>query len=476
MKHTVEKISPSRVKLVADVDKELWTNAQEKAFKKTASKVSVPGFRPGKAPRKLIEERINQQAVWNEAIDEVMTPVFATLLTEEKLQPMYRPNVNVTKLSKDELELVYTIVLIPEVTLGEYKGIKATKVAPKVTEKEVEDDITNLLKNNAELVVTDREAKIGDTTVIDFDGYLADEEGKLKAFEGGQANNYSLELGSNQFIPGFEEQLVGMKDGDKKDIKVTFPTNYVKELAGKEATFKITMHEVKEKKVPELNDETVKDLAIAGVNTVAELKEHETKHLLSHKVQDAENAFYNEVMGEIVKNSTFVIDEAIIENEAHQMEENLKKQIESNGLTFEQYLEITGSKQEDLHATYHANAENNIKNFLVSHEIGIKENLAATDADIDVEIKKMAEQYKMKEEDVKNIISKNLEDFRAQLSERKVRDFVLTNNGSAKEKAEAKEEVKEETKEAAPKKAPAAKKTTAAKKPAAKKTSEKKED
>lgn len=471
MKHTVEKISPSRVKLVADVDKELWTNAQEKAFKKTASKVSVPGFRPGKAPRKLIEERINQQAVWNEAIDEVITPVFASLLTEEKLQPMYRPNVNVTKLSKDELELVYTIVLIPEVTLGEYKGIKATKVAPKVTEKEVEDDIANLLKNNAELVVTDREAKIGDTTVIDFDGYLADEEGKLKAFEGGQANNYSLELGSNQFIPGFEEQLVGMKDGDKKDIKVTFPTNYVKELAGKEATFKITMHEVKEKKVPELTDDAVKDLAIAGVNTVAELKEHETKHLLSHKVQDAENAFYNEVMGQIVKNSTFVIDDAIIENEAHQMEENLKKQIESNGLTFEQYLEITGSKQEDLHATYHVNAENNIKNFLVSHEIGIKENLAATDADIDAEIKKMAEQYKMKEEDVKNIISKNLEDFRSQLSERKVHEFVLANNGSAKE--EAKAEAKEE-KEAAPKKA-AAKKTTA-KKTTAKKSSEAEEE
>ncbi len=471
MKHTVEKISPSRVKLVADVDKELWTNAQEKAFKKTASKVSVPGFRPGKAPRKLIEERINQQAVWNEAIDEVITPVFASLLTEEKLQPMYRPNVNVTKLSKDELELVYTIVLIPEVTLGEYKGIKATKVAPKVTEKEVEDDIANLLKNNAELVVTDREAKIGDTTVIDFDGYLADEEGKLKAFEGGQANNYSLELGSNQFIPGFEEQLVGMKDGDKKDIKVTFPTNYVKELAGKEATFKITMHEVKEKKVPELTDDAVKDLAIAGVNTVAELKEHETKHLLSHKVQDAENAFYNEVMGQIVKNSTFVIDDAIIENEAHQMEENLKKQIESNGLTFEQYLEITGSKQEDLHATYHVNAENNIKNFLVSHEIGIKENLAATDADVDAEIKKMAEQYKMKEEDVKNIISKNLEDFRSQLSERKVHEFVLANNGSAKE--EVKTEAKEE-KEAAPKKA-AAKKTTA-KKTTAKKSSEAEEE
>lgn len=467
MKHTVEKISPSRVKLVADVEKELWANAQEKAFKKTASKVSVPGFRPGKAPRKLVEERINQEAVWNEAIDEVLTPVFATLITEEKLQPMYRPSVNVTKLSKDELELVYTIVLVPEVNLGEYKGLKATKVAPKVTDEEVKDAIDSLLKNNAELVLADRPAKLGDTTLIDFDGYLADENGKLVAFDGGQANNYSLELGSNQFIPGFEEQLVGMKDGDKKEIKVTFPTNYVKELAGKEATFKITMHEIKEKQIPELNDEAVKDLAIKDVTTVDGLKEYEKTTLLNRKVNESENAFYNELIGQIIKNATFVIDEAVIENEAHQMEENLKKQIESNGLTFEQYLEITGTKQEDLHATYHVNAENNIKNFLVMHEIGVKENLAATDADIDAEIKKMAEQYKMKEEEVKSIISKNLEDFRGQLTERKVREFIMNSASKNEGPTELKEEAPAKEEKAPAKKAPA--KKTAAKKAPAKK-------
>ncbi len=467
MKHTVEKISPSRVKLVADVEKELWANAQEKAFKKTASKVSVPGFRPGKAPRKLVEERINQEAVWNEAIDEVLTPVFATLITEEKLQPMYRPSVNVTKLSKDELELVYTIVLVPEVTLGEYKGLKATKVAPKVTDEEVKDAIDSLLKNNAELVLADRPAKLGDTTLIDFDGYLTDENGKLVAFDGGQANNYSLELGSNQFIPGFEEQLVGMKDGDKKEIKVTFPTNYVKELAGKEATFKITMHEIKEKQIPELNDEAVKDLAIKDVTTVDGLKEYEKTTLLNRKVNESENAFYNELISQIIKNATFVIDEAVIENEAHQMEENLKKQIESNGLTFEQYLEITGTKQEDLHATYHVNAENNIKNFLVMHEIGVKENLAATDADIDAEIKKMAEQYKMKEEEVKSIISKNLEDFRGQLTERKVREFIMNSASKKEGPTELKEEAPAKEEKAPAKKAPA--KKTAAKKAPAKK-------
>lgn len=466
MKHTVEKISPSRVKIVADVDKELWANAQEKAFKKTAAKVSVPGFRPGKAPRKLIEERINQEAVWNEAIEEVLTPVFATVISEEKLEPMYRPQVNVTKLSKDQLELAYTIILIPEVTLGEYKGLKAEKAAPKVTDKEVEAAIENLLKDNAELVLAERPAKMGDTTLIDFDGYLTDENGKLKAFDGGQANNYSLELGSNQFIPGFEEQLVGMKDGDKKEIKVTFPENYVKELAGKEATFKINMHEVKEKQIPELTDEAVADLAIKDVKTVAELKDYETKTLLSRKVQDAENAFYGALVAEIVKNATFIIDPAVIESEAHQMLDNLKKQIESNGLTFEQYLEITGAKEEDLHAQYHVNAENNIKNFLALHEIAEKENLLATDEDVDAEIKKMAEQYKMKEEEVKNIVSKNIQDFKSQITDRKVHDFITANANKAEEaKKEAK---KAEEKKPAEAKKPAAKKAPAKKAPAKK--------
>lgn len=459
MKHTVEKISPSRVKIAVSVEKELWDGAQEKAFKKVAAKVSVPGFRPGKAPRKLVEERINQETVWNNAIEEVLTPVFAQVITEEKLEPMYRPQVNVTKLSKDELELVYTIVLIPEVTLGEYKGLKAEKPAPSVTDLEVKNAIESLLKENAELVVTERAAKMGDTTVIDFDGYLENAEGKLEAFEGGQANNYSLELGSNQFIPGFEEQLVGMKDGDKKEIKVTFPENYVKELAGKEATFKINMHEVKEKKIPELNDEAVADLAIKDVNTVDELKEYEKKSILNRKLQDAENAYYNSLIAMIVKNSTFVIDPDIIHNEAHQMEENLKKQVESNGLTFEQYLEITGSKEEDLHQTYHVNAENSIKNFLTVHEIAVKENLAATDEDVDAEIKKMAEQYKMKEEEVRNIIEKNREDFRSQLTDRKVRNFIIASASAPESKAPAKKATtKAEGEKKAPAKKPAAKK------------------
>jgi trigger factor len=383
MKHTVEKLSPSQVKVAVEVDAPIWENAQAKAFDKVSQKVSVPGFRPGKAPKELLKEKVNQEAVFNEAIEQVLSPVYAEVLSEEKINPFFRPEVAITKMSDAELEIVYTITLIPEVTLGAYKGLKATKEAPSVTDAEVQTAIDNLLKGNASLVLVDRAAKLGDTVTLDFDGYTADAKGALTPFDGGKADNYALELGSHQFIPGFEEAVVGLKSGDKKDIKVTFPTNYVKELAGQEATFKILIHEVKEKQVPALTDAAVKELNIKDVDTVAKLQDYEKATLLKDKVQKAEDAYYNAILGQIVGASTFVIDPAIIANEAASMEDNLKKQVEQQGLTFDQYLQVTGGKEEDLKKTYLAEAEKNLKAFLASNKIAEAEKLAVTDADVD---------------------------------------------------------------------------------------------
>lgn len=460
MEHNITKVSDSHLKVAVAVDKDAWKDAQAKAFDKEAEKVTVPGFRKGKAPKALVAERIGQEAIWNTAIDSLLSTVLVGIISEENIQPFYRPDVSVTKLSGDELELVYDIITIPSVTLGAYTGLSAKKEAPSVTDKEVDDAIADMLKGNAELEVVDREAKIGDTTIIDFDGYLADENGKLSQFEGGQANNYSLELGSHSFIPGFEEQLVGMKDGDKKDIKVTFPTNYVKELAGKEATFKIAMHEVKEKKVPELSDETVKDLMIPGVENVDGLRDHERKTILERKVRESENAFYTALIHQIVDSSTFVIDPSIIANEAANMENNLKKQIESQGLTFEQYLEITGAKEDDIKKQYLENAEHNLKEFLVTHEIAIKENLTATDADVDAKIKELADMYHMAEEEVRNIVGKNIDNLKNQIQDEKIANFVKSHNGEGAPKKAAASKAEKKEGEEAPKakKAPAKKK------------------
>ncbi len=445
MKHTVEKVTPSQVKIAVAVDHDMWKGAQEKAFNKVSAKVSVPGFRPGKAPKSLLKERVNPEAVWNEAIENVLTPVYAEVLGEEKLSPAFRPNVSITKLSDEELEVVYQVVLVPEVTLGEYKGLKATREAPSVTDKEVEDAIEKLLKGNAELVLSDKPAKMGDTLNIDFEGFMADENGALKAFDGGKANNYSLELGSHQFIPGFEEELVGTKSEEKKSFKVTFPTNYVKELAGKEATFNVTVHEVKEKIIPELNDDSVKELCIKDVATVDALKEHEKTTILKQKLAQSENKYYNDLLAKIVENSTFVIDPSIIAGEAHQMQENLKKQVEQNGLTFEQYLDITGTKADDLAKTYMTEAEKNIKNFLAVNKIAEAEKIDVTDADVDAEIEKMAAEYKMEAKQVRSILEKNMDDYKNNLRSKKIREWIIENSSKpAAKKATKKEEKKEE--------------------------------
>ncbi len=468
MKHTIEQITPSRVKVTVDLEKEVWVEAQEKAFNKVSAKVSVPGFRPGKAPKNLLKERVNQEAVYNEAIDSVLNPTFAELIKETKVRPFFRPEVAVTKLSDTELQLAYTIITVPSAKLGTYKGLKAERPADVVTDAEVEAAVARRFESNAELVLVEREAKMGDTVTIDFNGFLPDEKGNLKPFDGGKADNYTLVLGSHSFIPGFEEEVAGMKKDETKSFKVTFPTNYVKELAGKEAQFTVTLHEVKEKKIPAADDAAVKELGIKEVNTIAELKEFEKKRLLEAKVRDSEERFYNAIIGQIVEGSTFVLDQDIIANEAAQSENNLKKQIEQNGLTFEQYLEITGGKIEDLRATFMKQAEASLKGYIVLNAIGEAEDLFIKDADVDAEVKAMAEQYKMKEEEIRGFINRDLDGFKNNLFQKKVRAWILANSSSASaKKAAAKKEEAPAEKKAAPKAAPKA----AAKKPAAKKAS-----
>lgn len=462
MKSTIKALEEGKIEGVCDVDKDVWQNAQKKAFHKLANGITVKGFRPGKAPEKFLRERISKAQILNEAIDEVLTPVYAQFLTENKLEPFARPEVDILKLNDNELQLKFTVTLFPKVTLGEHKGLKAEKKAASVTEKEVEDAIAKRLENSADLVVVDRPAQKGDTVVLDFVGTMDGKE-----FEGGSAKNYELELGSNSFVPGFEDALIGVKTGEEKDVAITFPEQYVKELAGKPATFHCSIHEIKEKKIPLLSDDSVKDFSIKGVETVDQMKEYQQKALLEQKTRQAEEAYYNDLVSQIVKNSKVEIADSILDQEAASQEEKTKKQVEDNGLTFEQYLEITGQKEEDLKKTLKASAKESLSQYLVLQELAHQEGLDVSDAELDAEIAKLADQYKMSVEDVRKALG-NPEGFRESIRSRKVREWILANNGVA----EAKEEKKEEKK--APAKKEAAPKKAAAKKPAAKKASAKK--
>ncbi|MBP5091299.1 MAG: trigger factor [Bacilli bacterium] len=423
MAEKYKKVAEGRVSFSTAAIKEDWKTAQEKAFHKLATKVKVDGFRPGKYPESMLRGKIDPNKIFDEAINQILPLLYGKAIREADVQPYGQPAISVTKLSDEELEVEFTVSVMPSVKLGEYKGLHAEKEAPSVTDKEVEERIENQLKGAATLEVVDREAKMGDTVTIDFEGYV---DGK--AFDGGKAENYALELGSHSFVPGFEEALVGVKTGEKKDVRITFPENYVKELASKEALFKCKVHEIKERKVPELNDEAVKDLGIAGVETVEALKEKNKTDILAAKVNDAERAYFSAILAQIVANAKIEIAEDIVVSEAREQEENMKKRIEAQGLTFEQYLEITGEKLENFRKKLEADSRKNLTEFFVLQTIGRNEKLVATDADVEAEIAKMAENYKMKPEEIKKAIEPQLDQLKSNITNKKIQDFILANN------------------------------------------------
>lgn len=423
MQKEVTKLENSQTNITLSFSGEEWANAQKKAFNKLANNVEVQGFRKGHAPENLVRQKINQAQVLNDAIDVVLQPAYEQVLKEEKLVPFVQPEVEVTKISESELEVIIKITTAPEVTLGSYKGLKVAREAVEVTKEEIDAEIARLCANNAELIVKDTEAKLGDTTVIDFKGFVDGKE-----FDGGSAENFALELGSNQFVPGFEEQLVGTKAGETKDVVVTFPTQYVPELAGKEATFKVTVNEVKEKKVPELNEDLVAELNYEGVKTVEDLTNKVSADVKTKKENQAKNAQIEEILKQIRESSTISIGEKIIEKEVESMKENFKKQVEQNGLTIEQYYQITGQKEEDTVKSMRAQAELNLKNFLVISEISKLENIKVEQKELDAEYQKIADQYGMDVAKVKEILGPQSQQLASDIHQRKIIDFLLANN------------------------------------------------
>ena len=422
MKSNVKTLEPGKVRIEVEVEPKDWKAAQEKAFHKLAAKVSVPGFRPGKAPEAMLRARVDSSRIINAAFDEILGPTYSAVIVENKLKPMYQPTVDITKVSDTELSVAFEVVLVPEVELGAYKGLHAEKGTAEVKDEEVAAAIQKRLEGNADLVVVEREAKLGDTVTIDFEGFI---DGV--PFEGGKADNYVLALGSNSFVPGFEEGLVGVKPGESKDVNITFPTQYVAELAGKDATFKVLLHEVKEKVVPTLSDEAVKDLGLAEVETVEQLNEYERKNLLAQKQDQVQRDYYTALVRQIIDASKVTISPAIIEAEVKHQEEQTRQQVEANGLSFQQYLEITGQTEEKLRESFYEGAEANIKSYLCMEELCLKENLTVSDAELDFEISKLADQYKMKPEDVRKALG-NLEGFRDNLRQKKLQDFIFANN------------------------------------------------
>lgn len=425
MSREVKKVGNSTYEVKVSAQKENWKDCQKKAYENLAKEVTVKGFRKGQAPlnHPEVKKAISQGKIFDNAINLILNDLYREVLNEEKLVPFAQPSVEVTKLSDEELEVMFKITVAPEVKLGKYKGLKVEKTKFEVKDEDVTNELLKLQQQNADLVVVEKEAALGDTVVIDFEGFV---DGK--PFEGGKAENHNLELGSGQFIPGFEDQLVGVKAGDEKDVNVKFPENYVENLKGKDATFKVKVHEVKEKHLPELNDEFAKEAGHEGVNTLEELRAHLKHHLEEDAERRSENKYFNDLVDAISKDSEVEIAKNIVDGEVRSMKENLTKQIAQQGLDLKQYLEILGKSEEDLEKEMAKEAEVNIKNYLVLEEVAKKEDLEVTDADVDFELARIAAQYNMEVEKVKELLKDNLDRLTQEVRMRKIHDFIVDNN------------------------------------------------
>lgn len=423
MKTKLVKKASSEVEVTVTFTTEEWQGALEKAFKKLAKNVTVKGFRKGKAPEALARKEVKQESIFNEALGNTLEDSYRKVLDEYKLIPLLQPGYEISKLSDTELEIVFKLVVAPEIKLGAYKDLKIGHEEVSVDDASLDARLLQLREQNATLILKEGKAELGDTVVIDFEGFT---EGK--AFEGGKGDNFNLELGSGQFIPGFEDQLVGSKAGDKLDVNVTFPENYVEELKGKDATFKVSVHEVKTKEFPELDDEFAKGLNLPNVEDVVSLRMHVYGEL-DRRLQNEERSRYiDKILDNLRETSKIELAAQIIENEAKHMEQTLNKQVAQQGMSMESYLEMSGQTKEELDEKFKVDAKRNLENYLIINEIAKLENIEVTDEIVDFEIAKMAMQYNMEEARVRELLGDNISRLREDVRHQMIMNFLVENN------------------------------------------------
>lgn len=446
----LEKRENSAVAVTVTISPEEFDKALTAAYKKTKNSIYIPGFRKGKAPRTIIEKMYGEGVFYDDAINELAPEAYMYAVKEKELKVVAAPSLENANVTDDKaLELTIIAVVYPEVTLGQYKGLEAVRKEAKVEDYEIEAEINTLRNRNSSIETVDREAKFGDTVVIDYEGF---NEGV--AFDGGKGEGYSLEIGSNTFIPGFEVQLIGAKAGDDVDVNVTFPTEYhSEELAGKPALFKVKVHEVKEKILPELDDEFAKD--VSEFDTLEEYKKSIYDKLLEKKTNDSRDAFLDLLLAQIEENMQADINEGMIDERVDRVVEDYAQRLASQGMPFEQYLQMFGMTLEQFKAQSRPGAEKQIKSELALTKIAELENITVTEEDKDKEYQKMADMYHVELESVKEFF--DVEILTDSILMTKAADFVIEN---AVALPEPKEEEKAEEAEAPAEEKKPAKKTT----------------
>ncbi len=424
MSNKFEKLEHNMVKISMEIGQEEFDKACEHAYQKNKNQISLPGFRKGKAPRKMIERVYGKEVFYEDALNDVLPGVYTAAVEELKLDVVSRPEVDVEKMEAGEpIVVTATVAVKPEVTLGEYKGLAAEKETVAVTEDDVNEELKKDAEKNSRLVdVTDRAAELGDEVTIDFDGYVDD-----KQFEGGKSEDYRLTLGSHSFIDTFEDQIVGKNPEEAFDVNVTFPENYhAKELAGKPAVFKVVLKKIQKKELPALDDDYAKDYS--EFDTIAEYKEDLQKKLLANKQKEADDKRAKALIAAAVANAEMDIPAAMIDDRADSMIQNFANNLRYQGISIEQYMSMTGSNMAAMRANVRPDAEKAIKEALVLEAIAKAENLEVTDEDFDAEVQKMADMYKMEADKLKaNISDAEKEGMKEEMKTQKAVEWLVAN-------------------------------------------------
>jgi trigger factor len=421
---TLEKLENNMVKITIEVDAARFEEGMKDSYNKNKSKISLQGFRKGKAPRKIIEAQYGPEVFYDDAINFVIPDAYAAAVKEHELNVVSRPEVDVLSVKAGEpMSFTATVAVKPEVTLGQYKGVEIEKVNVDVTDEDIDADIIKVQEKNSRLiVVSDRPSKEGDVVTIDFEGFV---DGV--AFEGGKGEDYDLTLGSHTFIDTFEDQLIGKNLADEVDVNVTFPADYGKaDLAGKPALFKVEIKDIKFKELPTLDDEFAKD--VSEFDTLEEYKADIKSKLLTQKQENGKHEKENKVLAKVIENATMDVPKVMIEEQADQMLQDYSNRLSQQGLPFDMYLQYVGQTKEEFKASFVPQSEFNIKARLVLEAVGKAENFEITEADVEAELEKMATTYHIEIEKLKEVMAdQETESIKQDIRVQKALDFMISN-------------------------------------------------
>ena len=431
-----EKKENSAIELVIEVSAAEFDAAINKVYNKQKKNIMVPGFRKGKVPRKMVEKMYGEQVFFEDAVEEAYPAAYDAALKEADIVPVAYPKLEIVEVSKDGFTFKALVTVQPEASVKEYKGLVVAKPEVKVTAADVKAEMKPYIDRASRLVSVDRKAKKGDVAVIDFEGF---KDGV--AFEGGKGENYSLELGSGTFVPGFEEQVIGMKAGEEKDLDITFPENYTADLAGAAVVFKVKVNEVKERQEPALDDEFAKD--VSEFDTLDEFKKDLKEKLKARRQQQAERDYEAAVIDALLENLVCDVPEAMVDYRADKMVEEQAMRMQQNGLNFQDYLKYMGLSMDDVRAQAKTAADRAVRTALALDAVAKAEGIEVTQEELDAEVKRLAEQFNVTEEQVREVTNES--DMKQDLGSKKALELV---KASAKKPAKKKEEAQAETTEA----------------------------